>query len=81
MLQRAEKEKKPSLTFSYTFTDAVGLLQEVVVVALAAAVQEVFALARALVVVPARERPFTGSDDRRRSAGVYRTRGNQTLLT
>lgn len=65
---------KTSLTMMLTFLDAVadaiGLLEEVVVVALATAVQEVFAFSRVLVVVPARERALTGPHHRGQSAGV-----------
>lgn len=50
-----------ALTFLYAFTDTVRLLEEVVVVSLAASIQEVFALSHILVVVPPWEGAFTGS--------------------
>ena len=55
--------KKQILTFLYAFTDTVRFLEEVVMVSLATAIQEVFAFSRILVVVPAWEGAFTGSDD------------------
>lgn len=60
-LQKVKVEKQ-ILTFLYTFTDAVRFLEEVVMVALATAIQEVFAFSCILVVVPAWEGAFTGSD-------------------
>lgn len=59
-----------SLTFLDTFTDTIGLLEEVVVVALATAIQEVFASSCALVVVPAWEGALTGSHERSHSTGI-----------
>lgn len=59
-----------TLTFLDTFTDAIRLLEEVVVVALATSVQEVFACSCFLVVEPAREGSLTGADDRSHGAGV-----------
>lgn len=59
-----------SLTFLDTFTDTIGLLEEVVVVALATAIQEVFASSCGLVVVPAWEGALTGSHERSHSTGI-----------
>lgn len=53
--------KKYNLTFLNTFNDAVGFLEEVVMVALATAVEEVLAFSCVPVVVPAREGAFTRS--------------------
>lgn len=58
------------ITFLDAFTDAIGLLEEVVVVALATAVQEVFASPCVLVVVPAWEGALAGSHQRSHSTGV-----------
>lgn len=59
-----------TLTFLDTITDAIGLLEEVIVVALATAVQEVFAFSCVLVVVPAWERALTGPHDWGHSTGI-----------
>lgn len=59
------------LTFLYTFTDTVRFLEEVVVVALATPIQEVFALAGVLIIVPAWKGAFTGSYDWSCSAWIY----------
>lgn len=69
-----------ALTFLDTFTDTIGLLEEVVVVALATAIQEVFAFSCVLVVVPAWERAFTRSHDRSHSTGIWRRRGRHLLI-
>lgn len=47
-------------------------------VALATAIQEVLAFSRTLVVVPAWEGAFTGSDNWSCSTRIYRGRGTQT---
>lgn len=52
-----------SWAFLYTFADAVRFLEEIVMVALATAVQEVFAFSPIVVVVPAWKGAFTGSDN------------------
>lgn len=56
----------------YTFTDTVRFLEEVVMVALATAIQEVFAFSRILVIVPAWEGAFTGSYNWSCSTWIYR---------
>lgn len=63
-----------------TFADAVGLLEEVVVVALAASIEKVFAFSSLLVVVPAWEGSLTGSNNWSRSTWVYRQRDRQDQL-
>ncbi len=65
-----------------TFTDTVRFLEEVVMVALATAIQEVFTFSCILVIVPAWEGAFTGSDDWRCSTWVYseRVRHDQLLI-
>lgn len=67
-----------SPTFLDTFTDTIGLLEEVVVVALATAIQEVFASSCGLVVVPAWEGALTGSHERSHSAGICGGGGEAT---
>lgn len=59
-----------TLTFLDTFTDTIRLLEEVVVVALATTIQEVFAFSCVLVVVPAWEGALTWSHDRSHSTGI-----------
>lgn len=68
------------LTFLYTFTDTVRLLEEVVMVALATAIQEVFAFSHILVIVPAWEGALTGSHNRSHSALIYRERDRHDQL-
>lgn len=58
------------LAFLDTITDAIGLLEEVIVVALATAVQEVFAFSCVLVVVPAWEGALTRSHHWGHSTGI-----------
>lgn len=70
-------DNKLILTFLYTFTDTVRFLEEVVVVALATPVQEVFALACVLIIVPAWKCAFTGSYHRSRSTWIYSTRNKR----
>lgn len=59
-----------TLTFLDAITDTIGLLEEVVVVALATSVQEVFAFSCILVVVPAWESALTRSHNWGRSTGI-----------
>lgn len=58
-------------TFLYAFVDTVTLLEEVVVVSLATAIEEVFALPSLPVIVPAWEGTLAGPDDRGCSAGFW----------
>lgn len=58
------------LTFLDAITDAIGFLEEVIVVALATAVQEVFAFSCVLVIVPAWERALTRSHNWGHSTGI-----------
>lgn len=73
-------DKKQILTFLYTFTDTVRFLEEVVMVALAPAIQEVFAFSRVLVIVPAWEGAFTGSYNWSCSTWIYRERVKHNLI-
>ena len=59
------------LTLLYAFVDTVTLLEKVVMVSLATAVEEVFALPCLSVIVPAWEGTFAGPDDRGGSAGIW----------
>lgn len=68
------KKKRHLLTFLYTFTDTVRFLEEVVMVALATTVQEVFACSCFLVKVPAWERGLARSYDWSCSTWIYSDR-------
>lgn len=67
------------LTFLYAFTDAIRLLEEVVMVSLTTAVQEVFAFSCILVIVPAWEGAFTGSHNWSCSTWIYSKRVRETI--
>lgn len=73
-----KKGHKHELTFLNTFADTVGFLEEVVVIALATAVQKVFALSRCLVIIPTWKGAFTRSYDRSSSTRIYRTTDKDT---
>lgn len=73
-LENINTHKKHILTFLYTFADAVRFLEEIVMVALATAVQEVFAFSPIVVVVPAWKGAFTGSDNWSCSTWIYNNR-------
>ncbi len=80
LVKKKERDQEQILTFLYTFTDTVRFLEEVVMVALATTIQEVLALTRVLVIIPAREGAFTGSYDWSCSTWIYRERVRHSLI-